>query len=46
MLAELPDAEVSDIVHRWGLKAITANTITTAAALRADLRDTVSGLCD
>jgi len=38
MLAELPDAEVSDIVHRWGLKAITANTITTAAALRADLR--------
>ena len=38
MLAELPDAEVSDIVHRWGLKAITANTITTATALRADLR--------
>jgi len=38
MLAELPDAEVSDIVHRWGLKAITANTITTATALRAELR--------
>jgi len=38
MLAELPDAEVNDIVRRWGLKAITANTITTAAALRAELR--------
>jgi DNA-binding IclR family transcriptional regulator len=38
MLAELPEAEVSDIVRRWGLKAITANTITTAAALKAELR--------
>ena len=38
MLAELPDAEVNDIVRRWGLKAITANTITTATALRAELR--------
>jgi len=38
MLAELPDAEVNDIVRRWGLKAITANTITTAATLRAELR--------
>jgi len=38
MLAELPDAEVSDIVRRWGLKAITANTITTAAALKAELK--------
>jgi DNA-binding IclR family transcriptional regulator len=38
MLAELPDAEVSKIVRRWGLKAVTANTITTAAALKAELR--------
>src|SRR6266478_1050646 len=38
MLAELAEAEVSGIVRRWGLKAVTANTITTATALRADLR--------
>ena len=38
MLAELPDVEVNDITRRWGLKAITANTITTAAALKAELR--------
>jgi IclR family transcriptional regulator, KDG regulon repressor len=38
MLAELSDAEVSGIVRRWGLKAITANTITTAAELKAELR--------
>jgi|ERR1700680_2945190 len=38
MLAELPDAEVNDIVRRWGLKAITAKTITTAAALRTELK--------
>jgi DNA-binding IclR family transcriptional regulator len=38
MLAELPEAEVNDIIRRWGLKAITANTITTAAALRSELR--------
>ena len=38
MLAELPDAEVNDIVRRWGLKAITQNTITTPAALKAELR--------
>jgi DNA-binding IclR family transcriptional regulator len=38
MLAELPDAEVNDIVRRWGLKPITANTITTVAGLKAELR--------
>jgi DNA-binding IclR family transcriptional regulator len=38
MLAELPDAEVNDIVRRWGLKAITAKTITTAAALKTELK--------
>jgi DNA-binding IclR family transcriptional regulator len=38
MLAELPEAEVNDIVRRWGLKPITAKTITTAAGLRTELR--------
>src|SRR5882757_6551398 len=38
MLAELAEAEVSGIVRRWGLKAVTSNTITTATALRAELR--------
>lgn len=38
MLAELPDAEVSEIVKRWGLKAFTPNTITTASGLRAELK--------
>lgn len=38
MLAELPDVEVNRIVRRWGLKPITANTITTAAALKAELK--------
>ena len=38
MLAELSDAEVSTIVRRWGLKAVTPNTITTAAALKSELR--------
>jgi DNA-binding IclR family transcriptional regulator len=38
MLAELPDAEVSKIVRRWGLKAVTPNTITTASALKAELK--------
>jgi DNA-binding IclR family transcriptional regulator len=42
MLAELPDAEVDDIVRRWGLKAITTNTITTPEALRAELKAVVS----
>jgi DNA-binding IclR family transcriptional regulator len=37
MLAELPEAEVSKIVRRWGLKPVTANTITTASALKAEL---------
>jgi len=30
--------EVSKIVRRWGLKAVTANTITTANALKAELK--------
>src|SRR6267142_1797920 len=38
MLAELPDAEVSKIVRRWGLKPVTANTITTAGALKTELK--------
>jgi DNA-binding IclR family transcriptional regulator len=38
MLAELPEPEVNEVVRRWGLKAVTANTITTAAALKAELR--------
>ena len=38
MLAELPDAEVSKIVRRWGLKPVTANTITTASELKTELK--------
>lgn len=38
MLAELPDAEVNSIIRRWGLKPITKYTITTATALKAELR--------
>jgi len=38
MLAELPETEVNEVIRRWGLKAVTANTITTAAALKAELR--------
>lgn len=38
MLAELPDAEVNRIVRRWGMKPITANTIATPAALKAELK--------
>lgn len=38
MLAELPEAEVNQIVRRWGLKPVTANTITTAGALKAELK--------
>jgi DNA-binding IclR family transcriptional regulator len=38
MLAELADAEVDEIVRRWGLKAITPNTITTASGLKSELR--------
>jgi len=37
MLAELPEGEVSKIVRRWGLKPVTANTIKTATALKAEL---------
>jgi DNA-binding IclR family transcriptional regulator len=38
MMAELTDAEVDEIVRRYGLKAITARTITSAAALRSNLK--------
>lgn len=38
MLAELPEQEVGAVVRRWGLKAVTANTITTATRLKAELR--------
>jgi len=38
MLAELPDAEVSEIVRRSGVKAFTPNTITTGTALKTELR--------
>lgn len=38
MLAELPEAEVGEVVRRWGLKPITPNTITTTAALKTELR--------
>ena len=38
MLAELPDAEVNEIIRRWGLKAVTPNTITTATELRQELK--------
>jgi DNA-binding IclR family transcriptional regulator len=38
MLAELPDAEVNEIVRRRGLKAMTENTITSASALRTELK--------
>lgn len=38
MLAELTDIEVNGIIRRRGLKAVTANTITSASALKAELR--------
>ena len=38
MLAELGEPEVGDIIRRWGLKAVTAKTITTPTALRSELR--------
>src|SRR5260370_14613940 len=38
MLAELGEPEVADVIRGWGLKAVTANTITTATALKAELR--------
>jgi DNA-binding IclR family transcriptional regulator len=38
MLAELPEAQVNEIIRRSGLKPVTPNTITTASALKAELR--------
>lgn len=38
MLAELPEPEVDAIIRRWGLKNRAPNTITTAEALKADLK--------
>src|SRR5580704_14317006 len=38
MLAELPEAEVTGIVRRWGLKPITAKTITSSGALKTELK--------
>ncbi len=37
ILAELPEAEVDAILRRWGMKARTPKTITTAKALKAEL---------
>jgi DNA-binding IclR family transcriptional regulator len=38
MLSELPEAELNAIVHKSGLKAITAKTITTVARLKSELK--------
>jgi len=38
MLAELAEPEVDEVIRCWGLKAVTANTITTAGALKAELK--------
>ncbi len=38
MLAELSEEEVNKIVRRWGLKPVTPNTITTASALKVELK--------
>jgi DNA-binding IclR family transcriptional regulator len=38
MLSELPEAEISAIVRKSGLKAITAKTITTMALLKSELK--------
>ena len=38
MLSELPEAEVNEIIKSSGLRAITANTITTMARLKAELK--------
>ena len=38
MLSELPDTEVAAIVRKSGMKTITANTITTLARLKNELR--------
>ncbi|MGA8617782.1 MAG: IclR family transcriptional regulator [Candidatus Sulfotelmatobacter sp.] len=37
-LVEVTDQEVNEIVRRWGLKAVTPNTITTMSVLKAELR--------
>ena len=39
MLAELSEAEISEIIRRWGLKPVTPNSITTPAALRSELKE-------
>jgi DNA-binding IclR family transcriptional regulator len=38
MMSELSEAEVNGIVRRWGLAPVTKNTITSATALRAELK--------
>jgi IclR family acetate operon transcriptional repressor len=38
MLAELPESEVTAIIRRWGLKPVTAKTITSASALKTELK--------
>jgi len=38
MLAELGEAEVNEIIRHWGLKSFTSNTITTATALKTELK--------
>lgn len=38
MLSELPDEEVAEIARKSGLKAITRNTITSLAKLKAELK--------
>ncbi len=37
MLAELPEGELNDIIRRCGLRAVTRNTLTTPAELKAEL---------
>ena len=37
MLAELAEAELNDIIRRCGLRAVTRNTLTTPAELKAEL---------
>lgn len=38
MLSELPDEEVAEIARKSGLKAVTKNTITSLAKLKAELK--------
>jgi len=42
ILAELSEPEVDLIIGRWGFKGKTPNTITTSAALKSELRATLS----